>query len=128
MCLAIPAKVIAIKEQRKDEKLEGVVETVMGVRRNISFELLDSVKIGQYVFTQENYAISIISEKKASEIKNIINPPKEKTSTETKSDKKKTISLTIPEKLYKRLKKTSQEEKLPMTQIVKTLLESGLTE
>ncbi|MCP3737512.1 HypC/HybG/HupF family hydrogenase formation chaperone [Helicobacter pylori] len=61
MCLAIPSKVIAIKDN------VAVLET-LGVQREASLDLMgDSVKVGDYVLLHIGYVMSKIDEKEALE-------------------------------------------------------------
>lgn len=60
MCLAIPMKVIKI------DGSSGVVE-IGGVRKQINLELLDDVKIGEYVIVHAGFAIQKVDEKEAEE-------------------------------------------------------------
>lgn len=55
MCLAIPSKVVEIKEG------SGTIDTD-GVRRVVSLVLLSDVKIGDYVIVHAGYAIQKIDE------------------------------------------------------------------
>jgi hydrogenase expression/formation protein HypC len=73
MCLGIPAKVISINDN------SGFVE-VMGVSREVSFELLKSVNVGDYVLIHAGCAISVIDKAEAEktieifkELKEIVN-------------------------------------------------------
>ncbi|MCH5313415.1 MAG: HypC/HybG/HupF family hydrogenase formation chaperone [Helicobacter sp.] len=62
MCLAIPSKVIEIKEQNI-----AVVDT-LGVRREASLDLLnDEAKVGDWVLLHIGYAMSKIDEESARE-------------------------------------------------------------
>ncbi|WQZ85565.1 HypC/HybG/HupF family hydrogenase formation chaperone [Helicobacter pylori] len=61
MCLAIPSKVIAIKDN------VALLET-LGVQREASLDLMDeSVKVGDYVLLHIGYVMSKIDEKEALE-------------------------------------------------------------
>ncbi len=61
MCLAIPSKVIAIKEN------VALLET-LGVQREASLDLMgESVKVGDYVLLHIGYVMSKIDEKEALE-------------------------------------------------------------
>ncbi len=61
MCLAVPAKVIEIKHDGL-----AIVE-LMGVRREASLELLDDVKIGDFVILHVGYALQKLDLKEAEE-------------------------------------------------------------
>lgn len=58
MCLAIPAKVLSIKDYSADVESFGVIKTV-----NVS--LVPDVKIGNYVIVHAGFAIQIIDENEA---------------------------------------------------------------
>ncbi|MCQ2673638.1 HypC/HybG/HupF family hydrogenase formation chaperone [Helicobacter pylori] len=61
MCLAIPSKVIAIKDN------VALLET-LGVQREASLDLMgESVKVGDYVLLHIGYVMSKINEKEALE-------------------------------------------------------------
>ncbi|WRG55951.1 HypC/HybG/HupF family hydrogenase formation chaperone [Helicobacter pylori] len=61
MCLAIPSKVIAIKDN------VAILET-LGVQREASLDLMgESVKVGDYVLLHIGYVMSKIDEKEALE-------------------------------------------------------------
>ena len=60
MCLAIPMKIIEIKDKR------GVVE-VGSVKREVGLQLLKNIKIGDYVIVHAGFAIQILDEKEALE-------------------------------------------------------------
>ncbi|GAA8661718.1 HypC/HybG/HupF family hydrogenase formation chaperone [Helicobacter pylori] len=61
MCLAIPSKVIAIKDN------VAILET-LGVQREASLDLIgESVKVGDYVLLHIGYVMSKIDEKEALE-------------------------------------------------------------
>ena len=52
MCLALPARVITV-----DDDNGGVVE-LGGVRRRVSFALLDEVHVGDHVIVHVGYALT----------------------------------------------------------------------
>ena len=52
MCLALPARVITV-----DDDDGGVVE-LGGVRRRVSFALIDSVVVGDHVIVHVGYALT----------------------------------------------------------------------
>jgi hydrogenase expression/formation protein HypC len=60
MCLGIPMKVVEVHGDR------GMVE-IGGVKREASFQLLENVKIGEYVLVHAGYAINKIDEEEAQE-------------------------------------------------------------
>ncbi len=59
MCLAIPARVIAL------EAGEMAVVGLEGVRKRISVALLDRVAVGDYVLVHVGYALHLLSEDEA---------------------------------------------------------------
>lgn len=73
MCLGIPAKIVKITGKTSHAE-------VMGVCREISVELLNNVKVGDYVLIHAGCAIQIIDEEEAEktidlfrELKEIVN-------------------------------------------------------
>ena len=60
MCLAVPAQVIAIKDQL------GTVE-LSGVHRDVSLMLLPETKVGDFVLVHAGFAMQIIDQKEAEE-------------------------------------------------------------
>ncbi len=59
MCLALPAKVIEIKEDNN-----ALIE-LDGVRKEISLALVSDVKVGEYVLIHVGYALNKVSEEEA---------------------------------------------------------------
>lgn len=64
MCLAIPALIVSIDENRATVELGGT-------RRDISLWLTPEAKVGDYVLVHAGYAISMIDRKEADETLNI---------------------------------------------------------
>lgn len=60
MCLAVPAKVLAIKDA------VGKVE-ISGVTRDVSLMLLPEAQVGDYVLVHAGFAMQIVEEKDADE-------------------------------------------------------------
>jgi hydrogenase expression/formation protein HypC len=60
MCLAIPAKIVKIKEDKAQ------VDFGEGVLREVNVALVN-VKIGEYVLVHAGYAIQVLSEEEALE-------------------------------------------------------------
>jgi hydrogenase expression/formation protein HypC len=60
MCLAVPAKVIAIRDNL------GTVE-LSGVHREVSLMLLPETVVGDYVLVHAGFAMQIVDEKEAEE-------------------------------------------------------------
>jgi len=60
MCLAIPAKIVSIKEEKAQ------VDFGEGVLRNVNVTLVNA-KVGDYVLVHAGYAIQILDEKEALE-------------------------------------------------------------
>jgi hydrogenase expression/formation protein HypC len=58
MCLAIPMKLISIKGNK------GIVE-LSGVKKEISLNLLDRVKLGDYLIIHAGFAIEKLNEQEA---------------------------------------------------------------
>lgn len=65
MCLGIPMKILELTGK------EGVVE-ISNVKRNVSFMLLDDVKVGDMVLIHAGFAIQKISQQDAEEIFKVI--------------------------------------------------------
>ena len=59
MCLALPARVV---ELREDEL--GIVD-LGGVRREISLAIVDNVRVGDYVIVHVGYALSKLDTEEA---------------------------------------------------------------
>jgi hydrogenase expression/formation protein HypC len=60
MCLAIPAKVVSLKDNKAQ------VDFGEGVLREVDVSLVD-VKVGDYVLVHAGYAIQVLSEEEAYE-------------------------------------------------------------
>jgi hydrogenase expression/formation protein HypC len=60
MCLAIPAKVVKVKEDKAQ------VDFGEGVLREVNVTLVKA-KVGEYVLVHAGYAIEVLSEKEARE-------------------------------------------------------------
>ena len=58
MCLAVPSKIIEIKNNVATVDVDGV-------RRDASIMLLDNVKLGDYVIVHAGFAISKVDEEAA---------------------------------------------------------------
>ena len=59
MCLAIPAKITAIHDDRM------ATVDVSGVQQDISIELLEDVAVGDYVIMQVGYALNKLDPEEA---------------------------------------------------------------
>ncbi len=60
MCLAIPAKIVSIKDK------EAVIE-VGGIQREASLWLTPEAKVGDYVLLHTGFAIAVLDEQEAKE-------------------------------------------------------------
>ncbi len=60
MCLAIPAKIISIKDK------EALIE-IGGIRREASLWLTPEAKVGDYVLLHTGFAIAVLDEEEAKE-------------------------------------------------------------
>ena len=60
MCLSIPAKVISIDGEMAKVSVNGVIA-------NISLQLVDEVKIGEYVLVHTGYALQKLTFEEADE-------------------------------------------------------------
>lgn len=67
MCLAIPAKIAGIKEDR----LADV--DILGVKREISLDLTPQAAEGDFVLVHAGFAIEVVSEEFAQETLDLIN-------------------------------------------------------
>lgn len=61
MCLAVPGKIVEIKNNNMAD-----VE-VTGVKIEIGLHLIDGAKVGDYVLVHAGYAISMVDEESAKE-------------------------------------------------------------
>ena len=59
MCLALPARVVSV-----DDDDGGVVE-LGGVRRRVSFSLVDGVQVGDHVIVHVGYALTRLDPEEA---------------------------------------------------------------
>ena len=66
MCLAIPVKIIEIKDK------EMAVAALGGVEKDVSIQVLSDVKKGDYVLLHAGFAIQKIDEKEAEETLQIL--------------------------------------------------------
>jgi hydrogenase expression/formation protein HypC len=62
MCIAVPMKVVEINQ----EKNTGIVES-SGVKREIGLQLMDDIKVNDWVIVHTGFAISRLEEKEAQE-------------------------------------------------------------
>jgi hydrogenase expression/formation protein HypC len=60
MCLAVPLKIVELKENNAVGEIEGV-------RRNIRVDFIKNLKIGDYVIVHAGFAIEKLDEKNARE-------------------------------------------------------------
>ncbi|MBN4061517.1 HypC/HybG/HupF family hydrogenase formation chaperone [bacterium AH-315-G11] len=60
MCLAIPARIVAL-----DEATDMATVTLGNVKKDISIALIDDAKIDEYVLLHVGYALHKISEEEA---------------------------------------------------------------
>lgn len=60
MCLAVPARIVAIQDNIAEIELSGVL-------RKIGLDLVPETKIGDYVLVHAGFAIQVIDEKEALE-------------------------------------------------------------
>lgn len=66
MCLAIPAKVIAFKENRL------ATVDILGVTRDISLDLTPQAGVGDFVLVHAGFAIEVVDEAYAQETIDLI--------------------------------------------------------
>lgn len=62
MCIAAPAQVVEVD----DDKKIGFVD-FGGVKQQIKLDLIDNIKVGQYVLVHAGYAIEALSDQAAKE-------------------------------------------------------------
>ncbi len=79
MCLGIPAKVVQI-----DKSNLGKVD-YLGTRVKTNFELLDNLKVGDWVIVHAGFAISKLDEEEARETFSILREMAEKEALENKN-------------------------------------------
>lgn len=60
MCLGVPMRVVEIDGQM-------AVAEITGVRRSVSLQLVDDVKVGDYVIVHAGFAIQVLDEAEALE-------------------------------------------------------------
>jgi hydrogenase expression/formation protein HypC len=60
MCLALPAKVLAI-----DELTDMAIVALGGVRKEVSLALVDDVQVDDFVLIHVGYALNKVSEEEA---------------------------------------------------------------
>ncbi|MFO8235828.1 MAG: HypC/HybG/HupF family hydrogenase formation chaperone [Bacteroidales bacterium] len=65
MCISIPAKIISIQENMAKVSMEGN-------EYSVGIQMLDDVKVGDYVLIHTGFAIQKISEQEAKETLKII--------------------------------------------------------
>ena len=65
MCLGIPMKIV---EKREND----AVAEAGGIRKNVRLDLLDDVRVGDYVLIHTGYAIEKVDEREAAETLELI--------------------------------------------------------
>ncbi|MDR0347310.1 MAG: HypC/HybG/HupF family hydrogenase formation chaperone [Coriobacteriales bacterium] len=66
MCLAIPAKILTIDDDR-------IAETdMLGIRRMTALDLVPHAQVGDYVLVHAGYGIEVVSEEAAQETLDLI--------------------------------------------------------
>ncbi len=65
MCLGIPMKIIKIDDNK------GIVEQA-GIKHEVSFDLIDDPKMGEYVLIHAGFAIEKLDENEAKETLDMI--------------------------------------------------------
>lgn len=73
MCLALPGKILAIKDDL--DLLMGEVD-FSGVRKSVCLAYTPEAKVGDYVIVHVGFAISILNEKQAQNTLDLINEGK----------------------------------------------------
>ncbi|MCK4363604.1 MAG: HypC/HybG/HupF family hydrogenase formation chaperone [Candidatus Aminicenantes bacterium] len=82
MCLGIPAKVVQI-----DKSNLGKVD-YLGTRVKTNFELLDNLKVGDWVILHAGFAISRLNEEEAKETFSLLREMAEKDALANKNEEK----------------------------------------
>jgi len=83
MCLGIPAKVVQI-----DKSNLGKVD-YLGTRVKTNFELLDNLKVGDWVIVHAGFAISKLNEEEARETFSVLREMAEKEALDNNKERKK---------------------------------------
>jgi hydrogenase expression/formation protein HypC len=66
MCLAIPARIISIGDDR-------IAQTdILGVRRTVALDLVPRARVGDFILTHAGYGIEVVSEEFATETLDLI--------------------------------------------------------
>ncbi|MDR2586673.1 MAG: HypC/HybG/HupF family hydrogenase formation chaperone [Coriobacteriales bacterium] len=66
MCLAIPAKILSVGDDR-------VAETdILGVRRTVALDLVPHAQVGDFILVHAGYGIEVVSEEFANETLDLI--------------------------------------------------------
>lgn len=60
MCLAVPARIIAIEPQHEMARV-----TLGEIQKEVSLALIDGAQVGNYVLVHVGYALSVLSEEEA---------------------------------------------------------------
>ena len=76
MCLSIPAKIISIDGEKARVSLGGA-------EYNAALNLVENVKVGDYILLHSGFAIQVIDEKEAFETMQLLNEILEKEKDET---------------------------------------------
>lgn len=76
MCLSIPAKVLQIKGDK-------ALVSIGGAEYNAALNLIENIKVGDYVLLHSGFAIQKIDEKEAQETIQLLNEVIEKEKGET---------------------------------------------
>ena len=66
MCLAIPARIVSIS----DDRLANV--EILGVTREVALDLIPHAAVGDFVLVHAGYAIEVVSEEHAQETLDLI--------------------------------------------------------
>ncbi|MBF0253143.1 MAG: HypC/HybG/HupF family hydrogenase formation chaperone [Candidatus Omnitrophica bacterium] len=59
MCWSVPGKVVELKEDNK------CIVDVSGVKKEVALDLLEDVKVGEYLLIHAGYALQKVDEEKA---------------------------------------------------------------
>lgn len=61
MCLSVPAKIISVEE-------DMAIASIKGVKVEVSLQLVDGAKVGDYVLVHTGYALQILSEEELNDV------------------------------------------------------------
>ena len=72
MCLAVIGKVVEVKTPERAQAFPTGIVEVLGIRREINFGLLDSVRAGEYVLIHAGLAIQKLTSEEARQVLDLL--------------------------------------------------------